>query len=200
VLERITAEGPMTAAQFDDGASRTGWWEWSDIKHALEWLFWSGQITTATRRTSFARVYDLPTRVLPKAVLDLPTPDAADAQRALIERSARALGVATAADLRDYYRLKPGEADHAIAAQVDAGVLIPAEVEGWNQKAWMHRDARDPRSVGIAALLAPFDPLIWGRARTERLFHFHYRIGIYVPMSKRTHGYYVLPFLLRVWT
>ena len=196
VLDRIVAEGPLTAAAFEDGASRSGWWEWSHVKHALEWLFWSGRITTATRRGSFARVYDLPDRVLPAAVLDLPTPDAPTAQRALIERSARALGVATAADLRDYYRLKPDEADHAIAAQAEAGLLVPVRVEGWSQKAWIHRDARVPRWIRGAALLAPFDPLIWERGRAERLFGFRYRIEIYVPQDKRTHGYYVLPFLM----
>lgn len=196
VLDRITAEGPLTAADFENGSSRSGWWEWSHTKHALEWLFWSGQITTSTRRGSFARVYDLPERVLPRAVLDLPTPDAASAQRDLIERSARALGVATAADLRDYYRLKPEEADHAIAAQAEAGTLVPVRVQGWSQKAWMHRDARLPRRVNAASLLAPFDPLIWERSRTERLFGFRYRIEIYVPQHKRAHGYYVLPFLM----
>ncbi|MBX3566061.1 MAG: YcaQ family DNA glycosylase [Sphingomonas sp.] len=196
VLERIRSEGPMTAADFEGGASRSGWWEWSHTKHALEWLFWSGRITTATRRGSFGRVYDLTERVLPQTILDLPTPDAASAQRALIERSARALGVATAADLRDYYRLKPGEADHAIADLTEAGVLVPARVEGWGQKAWMHRDAHLPRRVTGAALLAPFDPLIWERSRAERLFGFHYRIEIYVPQDKRVHGYYVLPFLM----
>ena len=196
VLARIRAEGALTAADFENGASKSGWWEWSHTKHALEWLFWSGQITTATRRGSFARVYDLPERVVPRAVLDLPTPGAAEAQRALIDRSARALGVATAADLRDYYRLKPDEADHAIADLVEAEVLLPASVEGWRQTAWMHRDARLPRRVCSAALLAPFDPLIWERGRTERLFGFRYRIEIYVPHDRRTHGYYVLPFLM----
>ena len=196
VLERIIAEGPLTAADFEDGASRSGWWEWSHVKHALEWLFWSGQITTATRRGSFARVYDLPERVLPRAVLDLPTPSVADAQRALIERGARTLGIATAADLRDYFRLKPDEADHAVTDLAEEGVLVPVRVEGWNQKSWMHRDARSPRRVHGAALLAPFDPLIWERGRTERLFGFRYRIEIYVPQDRRTHGYYVLPFLM----
>nr|WP_294811453.1 crosslink repair DNA glycosylase YcaQ family protein [uncultured Sphingomonas sp.] len=196
ILERITAAGPLTAADFENGSSKSGWWEWSHTKHALEWLFWSGRITTATRRGSFARVYDLPERVLPKAILDLPTPDAASAQCALIERSARALGVATAADLRDYYRLKPEEADHAIAVQAEAGILVPVRVEGWSQKAWMHRDAHLPRRVRGAALLAPFDPLVWERSRAERLFGFRYRIEIYVPQDKRIHGYYVLPFLL----
>jgi uncharacterized protein YcaQ len=196
VLDRITAEGPMTAADFENGSSKSGWWEWSNTKRALEWLFWAGKITTATRRGSFARVYDLPERVLPKAVLDLPTPDAASAQRILIERSARALGVATAADLRDYYRMKPEEADHAIAAEAETGTLVPVRVQGWSQKAWMHREARRPRRLRAASLLAPFDPLIWERSRTERLFGFRYRIEIYVPPDKRTHGYYVLPFLM----
>ncbi len=196
VLARIAAEGPLTAADFENGSSRSGWWEWSDTKHALEWLFWSGRITTTTRRGSFARVYDLPEKVLPPAILAMPTPTVAEAQRALIERSARALGIATAADLRDYYRLKPGEADHAIADLAEDGVLVPVRVEGWSQKAWCHRDASPPRRVRGAALLAPFDPLIWERSRTERLFGFRYRIEIYMPQDRRTHGYYVLPFLL----
>lgn len=196
VLDRITAEGPLAAADFENGSSKSGWWEWSHTKHALEWLFWAGKITTATRRGSFARVYDLPERVLPQAILDLPAPNAANAQRALIERSARALGVATAADLRDYFRLKPEEADHAIAAEAEAGTLVPVRVQGWSQKTWMHRDARLPRRVRAASLLAPFDPLIWERSRAERLFGFHYRIEIYVPPEKRVHGYYVLPFLM----
>ena len=196
VLDRICAEGPLAAADLENGPSRSGWWEWSDTKHALEWLFWSGKITTATRRGNFARVYDLPERVLPKAVLDLPTPDAASAQRTLIERSARALGVATAADLRDYYRLKPEEADHAIAAEAEAGTLVPVRVQNWSPKVWLHRDARVPRRIETAALLAPFDPLVWERSRAERLFEFRYRIEIYVPPGKRTYGYYVLPFLM----
>jgi uncharacterized protein YcaQ len=196
VLDRITADGPLTAADFENGAGKSGWWEWSHAKLALEWLFWAGKITTATRRSSFARVYDLPERVLPATVLALPTPDAPNAQRALIERSARALGMATALDLRDYYRLKPDEADPAIAALVEAGTLVPVRVDGWRQQAWIHRDARLPRAVRGAALLAPFDPLVWQRERTERLFGFRYRIEIYVPRALRTHGYYVLPFLL----
>lgn len=196
VLARIAGEGPMAAADFEKGASKSGWWEWSRTKHVLEHLFWTGKITTSTRRGSFARIYDLTERVIPQAVLDLPTPDAASAQRELVERSARALGIATAVDLRDYYRLKPGEADHAIADLAEAGILVPTNVRGWTVKAWMHRDARLPRRVRDAALLAPFDPLVWERGRAERLFDFRYRIEIYVPQEKRTHGYYVLPFLL----
>lgn len=196
VLARIAAEGPVAASDFENGRGQGGWWGWSDAKLALEWLFWTGKITTATRRPSFERIYDLPERVIPQAVLDLPTPDAATAQRALVERSAWALGVATAGDLRDYFRLGPEEGRVAIEALAEEGVLIPAEVKGWRQPAWLHRDARHPRKVTGAALLAPFDPLVWERARTERLFGFRYRIEIYVPQDKRTHGYYVLPFLM----
>lgn len=194
VLARIASEGPLAASDFEKG--RSGWWEWGAAKQALEWLFWSGKITTATRRASFERVYDVPERVIPSEVLALPTPSPQIAQQALIERSARALGVATAADLRDYFRLKPVEGDHAIAALEEAGTLIPVQVQGWSQKAWLHNEARLPRRISGAALLAPFDPLIWERSRTERLFGFRYRIEIYVPAEKRTHGYFVLPFLL----
>lgn len=196
VLARIAEDGPLAAADFENGSSRSGWWEWSHTKHALEYLFWAGRITTATRRGSFARLYDLTERVIPADVLALPTPSAATAQRMLIDRSARALGVATAADLRDYFRLKPAEGDLAIASLAEEGVLEPVKVVGWSQKAWMHREAAKPRRIRGAALLAPFDPLIWGRGRTERLFGFRYRIEIYVPQPLRTHGYYVLPFLL----
>lgn len=196
IRDRIRGEGPLAASDFPNGKGRSGWWEWGDAKHALEWLFYAGHITTATRRRSFERVYDLTERVIPPAILALPTPDEPDACRALIERAAGALGVATAAELRDYFRLRPGQGDRAIAELVDDGVLLPVAVEGWRQRAYLHRDARQPRRIDATALLAPFDPLIWERDRTERLFGFHYRIEIYTPAAKRKHGYYVLPFLL----
>src|SRR5438270_1232406 len=126
ILARIRAEGPLAASDLEKG--RTGWWEWSGAKRVLEWLFWAGKITTATRRGSFERVYDLPERVLPPAILALPTPSEADAQRALIERSVRALGVATARDLRDYFRLPPGDAAPRIAELAEEGILRPLRV------------------------------------------------------------------------
>ena len=195
IVRRIEAEGPLAASDFGGGEGRSGWWEWSDAKTALEWLFWSGRVTTATRRASFERVYDLPERVIPPAILNAPTPSKEDAQRALLERSARALGVATAADLRDYFRLKP-EATPRIDELAETGVLARVAVQGWRQPAYLHAQARLPRRIRTAALLAPFDPLIWERSRAERLFGFRYRIGIYTPAEQRVHGYYVLPFLL----
>jgi uncharacterized protein YcaQ len=196
VLERIRGEGPLAASDFEDGKGKGGWWEWGDSKRALEWLFWAGLVTTSTRRSSFERVYDLTERVIPAAILALPTPAPADAQRALVDQAAAALGIATETDLRDYFRLKPEPARRAVAELVEEGVLLPAQVEGWTRPAYLHRDARRPRRISGQALLAPFDPLVWERSRTERLFGFRYRIGIYTPAEKRTHGYYVLPFLL----
>jgi len=195
-LERISGEGPMAASDFEHGKSRSGWWEWGDTKRALEWLFRAGHLTTATRRGNFERVYDLTERVIPKAILALPVPTEAEAQRRLVEISARALGVATASDLRDYFRLTPAEAKAAIDALVEEGTLLPVAVESWRQPAFLHAQARRPRRIRAQALLAPFDPLIWHRDRAERLFGFRYRIEIYTPAEKRVHGYYVLPFLM----
>jgi len=196
VLARIAAEGPLGASDFTESKGRTGWWEWGDSKRALEWLFWAGHITTATRRGSFERVYDLTERVIPADVLAVPTPTDAEAHRALLTIAARALGIATAGDLRDYFRLKPEQAYPRIAEMVEAGTLEPVKVPGWKQQAYLDPTARRPRAIRGQALLAPFDPLIWERARTERLFGFHYRIGIYTPAEQRSHGYYVLPFLM----
>ena len=195
-LKRIRDEGPLAASDFEEKRSRTGWWEWTDAKRALEWLFWAGRITTATRRGSFERVYDLTERVIPERILTLPTPDEGQAHRALIERAALALGVATAQELGDYFRLGLKEANAAIAILAEAGVLRPVEVAGWARPAYLHRDARRARRLDARALIAPFDPLVWERSRAFRLFGFHYRIEIYTPADKRQHGYYVLPFLL----
>ncbi len=196
ILARIRAEGPLGASDFNHGRSRSGWWEWGDTKQALEYLFWSGRITTATRRGSFERVYDLSERVIPPAIFGLPTPEPAEAHKALVEIAARAMGVATAADLRDYFRLDLEDNRRAVAALVEEGRLLPVTVQGWRQPAYLHPEARQPRRIAGQALLVPFDPLIWERARTERLFGFRYRIEIYTPAHKRLHGYYVLPFLM----
>ena len=195
-VRRIEAEGPLAGSDFERGGAG-GWWGWSDAKRVLEYLFWSGRLTTATRRASFERVYDLPERVLPAAILALPTPSEADAHRALLELSARALGIATASDLRDYFRLSPADAKPRIDELVEAGAIVPLRVRGWRDVAYLHRDAKIPRRAEGQALLSPFDPLIWERSRTERLFAMRYRIEIYTPAHKRVHGYYVLPFLLR---
>ncbi|AXB79079.1 winged helix-turn-helix domain-containing protein [Novosphingobium sp. P6W] len=195
LLDRIRSDGPQATSDFEAHKGQSGWWEWSDTKRALEWLFWAGHITTATRRGSFERVYDLTERVLPAGVTALPTPSNTEAHKALIERAASAHGIATSRELRDYFRQPREAARQAIHELAEKGILVPVDVPGWRH-AWLHCDARRPRRIDAQALLAPFDPLIWERDRTERLFGFHYRIEIYVPAEKRRHGYYVLPFLL----
>lgn len=195
VLDFVSRNGPTVASEVPGGGkAEGGWWGWSKGKLALETLFDQGLVTTATR-DGFERLYDLPERVIPAEVLALPTPSEADAIRQLLDLSARALGVATEIDLRDYFRLPIPETRTAIAELVEDGVLIPVRVEGWKPQAYLHRDARLPRKAGGTALLSPFDPIVWERSRAERLFAFHYRIEIYTPAPKRKFGYYVLPFL-----
>jgi uncharacterized protein len=192
----IEQRGPSAVGDFASHANaQAGWWGWSDAKCALEWLFWTGQLTTATRRATFERIYDIPERVLPDDVMAAPTPDEADAKRALIDHSARALGIGTEACLRDYYRLDAAAAKRAIRDLVETGTLREVTVEGWEALAYVHADARLPKTVAARALLGPFDPLVWHRDRAETLFGAHIRIELYTPKHKRTHGYYVLPFL-----
>ena len=195
LFAQVVARGPMAASDIEGQKGAGGWWGWSEAKQAFEWLFWAGRVTTASRR-GFERLYDLPERVLPRVVIDAPTPSPEDAHRELLRLSARALGIATAGDLRDYFRLGPAQALPRIGELVETGDLVPIRVDGWTQPAFLHRDARIPRRVAARALLAPFDPLVFERSRAERLFQFHYRIEIYTPAEKRRFGYYVLPFLL----
>jgi len=195
VLRRVEQEGPVTAGAMHGGAtSSSPWWGWNDTKVALELLFWSGRVATATRR-SFERVYDVTERVLPAEVLAVPTPSREDAQRELVRLAARAHGLATERDLRDYFRLRVEEARAAVVDLVEAGELLPVAVEGWRQPAYLWVGTAVPRRVPASALLSPFDPLVWERSRASRLFGFDYRIEIYTPAAKRVHGYYVLPFL-----
>ena len=195
VLAQIEKRGPVTGGDFAEGPrGKPGWWSWSDGKRALEWLFWSGLITTKTRR-GFERVYDLTERVIPAAILAQPTPTEAEAHRALLLHAAGAMGVATEGDLRDYFRMPVAGTKARLAELAEEGALTPVTVKGWRQPAYLHPQARIPRRVTGSALLSPFDNLIWRRERTERLFGVRVRLEIYTPAHKREHGYYVLPFL-----
>lgn len=197
VLVELTARGPLSAREIG-GERRTkkgGWWNRHDGKIALEHLFHIGRVGAATRR-GFERVYDVIERVMPAAILARPVPDEAEAQRVLVRIAARAFGVATEADLRDYFRLPVAAVRLRVREMVEAGELLPVQVEGWRHGAYLDPAAEPAQPSESAALISPFDPLIWYRDRTERLFDFHYRIEIYTPTPKRRFGYYVLPFLL----
>ncbi|MCX5493119.1 winged helix DNA-binding domain-containing protein [Kaistia dalseonensis] len=197
VRDELAARGPLSASELEDPGQRSGpWWGWHKGKTALEYLFWSGVVTTASRR-GFERVYDLSERVIPSAIWDLPTPDEPDAIRALALHGAEAHGVATEIDIRDYFRLPVAEARRAIAELVEAGDILPVTVEGWRQQGFLARAAARPARITPSALLSPFDPLVWHRPRTERIFDFHYRLEFYTPGHKRSFGYFVMPFLHR---
>ena len=136
VFRHIERNGPASAGELEGTRGAGGWWGWSEAKRAVEWLFWAGRLTTAARR-GFERVYDLPERVLPPSALTLPVPTEADAQRALLEQSARALGVATAQCLRDYFRLRPDESRLRIGELAESGILLPGAVAGWSKPAFL---------------------------------------------------------------
>ncbi|WP_434596596.1 YcaQ family DNA glycosylase [Pseudomonas sp. R4-83] len=195
VLAAVEAQGALGAGSLSTRADKAGpWWDWSAEKLALEWLFAAGEVTVAGRR-GFERLYDLPERVIPAAILQQRMPDEAEAQRELLLHAAGALGVGTEKDLRDYFRLSPTDARPRLAELVEAGQLQMCEVADWRQIAYCLPEPTVPRKVIASALLSPFDSLIWERSRTERLFDFRYRLEIYTPQPKRVYGYYVLPFL-----
>jgi uncharacterized protein len=196
VLDRIRAEGPLAASAFrdPDGPRRGSWWDWAPAKHVLEDLFDQG-ILLVHDRVNFERRYDLAERVLPPGV-DTSEPTPAEAALELTLLAAHALGVATAADLADYFRLSPPEAKVALTEAVAAGLLQEVAVAGWARPAYLPPGTRVPHRVGgQPVLLSPFDSLIWSRERTERLFGFRYRLEVYVPAGKRVHGYYTMPVL-----
>jgi uncharacterized protein len=198
VLSEVVEHGPLTAAQLSDPRRRTGqWWGRRSLgRVALELLFSDG-VLAAWRSANFERIYDLAERVLPPAVLELPTPAVEEAQREMVAIAARCLGVASAADLADYFWLRLPVARLRIAELVEAGRLCKGTVEGWPQPAYLATGTvLRPVRRQHATLLSPFDSLIWARQRTARLFGFHYRVEIYVPGPNRAHGYYVMPLLL----
>jgi hypothetical protein len=195
VLARLAADGPLTTSELG-GARRTpGWWDWSEVKQAVEFLLACGEVVCVERR-GWRRVYDLPERALPEATLHDGLTDR-QCQVELVARAGRALGVGTRGDLADYYRLK--NVERFPDAAEEAG-LQPVEVEGWGQPAWASPESLEFLGSGgrgrhRTTLLSPFDSLIWERARTERMFGLSHRLEAYVPKAKRVHGYYAMPLL-----
>jgi uncharacterized protein YcaQ len=198
ILEQVARDGGVTANDLPEAESlprKRGDWDRPLQRWALEHHFGRGALGVRRRLGNFQRVYDLPERLIDDTHrLTAVAED--DARRALLLESAASLGVGTLADLADYYRMRSRDAAPRVAELVEEGELLPVEVEGWRQPAFLAKDARIPRGIAGASLLSPFDPLVWYRPRAERLFGFEYRIEIYVPASKRRWGYYVLPFRL----
>lgn len=197
VLKQVEAKGPIQTKELENPGARMGrtMWDWNTGKLALEVLFIEGRITTADR-PNFTRMYDLPEKVIPREHLDVPDLPIEEAQTRLLDQAARAMGVATAEDLGDYYRIRMPETRPLVDRMAASGQLVEVEVDGWDKVAYLHPEAKLPRAARGTALLSPFDSLVWCRPRLERLWDFHYRIEIYVPEPKRVYGYYVLPFLM----
>ena len=195
VHEKIRDLGPSSAGQLGSQKKKGSWWSWSDTKIALEWLFWVGAVAVS-HRENFTRFYDLSERVLPEKILGSALP-ANQAQRELILKASRHLGVATAEDLVDYHRLPKVEGKKRVGELAEDKLLREVVVEGWDRPGYMHPKTSFEQTTSRSVLLSPFDPLVWFRPRARRLFDFDYRLEIYIPAEKRIHGYYVLPFLDR---
>jgi uncharacterized protein YcaQ len=196
VLNEVRTNGPIPVGDLAEPGERAGsWWGWGEGKLALEHLFHRGLITTAGRQ-AFTRYYDVTDRVIPAEHYNAPAASEDNARRDLLLLAARSLGIGTARDLADYYRLPLLPCRQTLRELADSGALERVEVKDWKDEAFLHPEARIPRRVEARALLSPFDSLVWERGRTERLFNFRYRIEIYTPAPKRVYGYYVLPFLM----
>jgi uncharacterized protein len=192
VLAALRDDGPMTVSDLG-GARRTAeWWDWSEVKVAVEWLLDIGEVVCARRR-AWKRVYDLPERALPDALL-ADDPDDEACLRRLVGQAGRALGVATLGDLADHHRLRQDQV-RGVVGDTD---LVAVDVEAWGARAWAHPAALETltdRGRHRTTLLSPFDSLVWDRARTLRVFDFHHRLEAYVPAPKRVHGYFAMPLL-----
>ena len=197
IFKHVEVNGSTSARELSTRTTKkSSWWDWDEAKTALEYLFLTGELMSCGRGSDFARVYDIPERVLPRKILQMPTPSETEARKDLLVRAMRSQGVATMRDLADYFRQKPAVVKPLVSELVEQGVLREVSVDGWQDKAYVHRNAKLPKRLFATALLSPFDSLVWCRPRNERLFNFHYRIEIYTPKEKRKFGYYVLPFMM----
>ena len=194
VLAHLRDEGPMTSTDLG-GAKKGGlWWDWSEVKIAVEHLLDVGDVVCSERR-AFKRVYDLPRRALAPELVDHgDTLDDDACRRALVAIAGRALGVATLGDLADFHRLTQAH----VAAVVGDTPLVPVRVRGWDRPAWADPGALaagPPRGRHRTTLLSPFDSLVWDRPRTLRVFAFVHRLEAYTPATRRVHGYFAMPLL-----
>ncbi|MEU5877342.1 crosslink repair DNA glycosylase YcaQ family protein [Spirillospora sp. NPDC047279] len=191
IRKRLQTDGPLTTKELGGAKAGGDWWQWSDHKIAIEWLLDIGEVV-CVQRVGWRRVYDLAERAVPAELL-AQEPDDATCLARLVAHTGRALGVATKADLADYYRLKQDQVD----AVTEAAGLVPVRVQGWKNGAWADPGAlaTPPRGRHTTTLLSPFDSLVWDRARTSRVFGFDHRLEAYTPKAKRVHGYFAMPLL-----
>ncbi len=198
VYGQVAGRGPLTAREVEHEEERTagGWWNWSAVKSALEWLFYIGVLTSAGRNAAFERRYDLPERVLPPEVFAAATPSEEEARLTLARRAASALGVFTAAGLAEYFYTERPATTAALNSLVAAGEVEAVTVTGWTSPAYLWTAADRPRKVSMDALVSPFDTLVFDRTRLRETFGTHYRIGLYTPTADRVHGYYVYLFVM----
>lgn len=198
-IAAIREHGPMSPADLPDpthtGRRIPGSWYGSVPRAVLEALFGRGRLSVVDRRDDFSRVFDLAERAIPEPHFSRRL-DPADARRELLRQAACAHGVGTAADLADYFRMPVTTAKPSLRDLVESGALDLVTVEGWREPAYVPRGVTVPRTISAQALLSPFDPIVWFRPRTRRLFGFDYRFEIFIPQPKRKWGAYVLPFLL----
>lgn len=195
-LEQVRLDGALTAdelPQIRGPARKPGDWHRSVARRALEHHFGCGRLAVRERRANFQRVYDLPERIIPGEYLEREIEEP-EARRELLAYAGSRLGIATLKDLADYFRMTMSDVAPRVAELVDQKRLVPVQVEGWQEPAWLSADASPPGEIRGASLHSPFDPLLWCRPRVERLFGFHYRLEIYLPKKRRKWGYYVLPF------
>jgi uncharacterized protein YcaQ len=200
VHAHVAQHGPVAAGDISTRVGPKGsWWDWDEAKIALEYLFWTGDLTARRRENDFARLYDVPERMIPAEYLDKPISTVDDAQRELVRRAVRHLGVGTASDIADYFHLKSSVVAARLRELIASGEVVEVRVDGWDKAGFARSDAKVPGPrhalTTAAALLSPFDSLVWCRPRIARLFSFDYKIEIYTPAAKRRFGYYVLPFL-----
>ncbi len=196
ILAQVAGDGGVTANDVPAVPSpkrgKPGDWHRPVQRWALEHHFGRGKVAVRRRLENFQRVYDLPERLIDDEHRCQRVSEA-DARKELLRQSAQSLGVATLKDLADYYRMTSIDAAPGVGELVEEGELQQVHVAGWQEPAYLAKNARCPRSIPGASLLSPFDPVVWFRPRAERLFDFQYRIEIYVPEAKRKWGYYVLP-------
>jgi hypothetical protein len=192
VIQRLKNEGPLTSRELG-GAKKGGiWWDWSEVKIAVEWLLDVGTVVCRERR-GFERVYDLAERAIPSELRDQEL-DAATCARLLVESAVDAMGVATAKDIAAYH----GFAVRSVQAVLSSTNIRRVKVEGWRETAYLSDHAEAGLQAGLRGrnvMLSPFDSLLWDRARLERLFNVTYRLEAYVPAPKRVVGYFAMPVL-----